>query len=247
MKMYNHFATVYDELTENVSYSERTEYISGFFHKYGIMPGSALLDLACGTGSFSEEFLKRGYNVTGVDLSNEMLTEAQRKCAGKANFICANMCEFTFKNHFDACVCCLDSLNHLENIEKVKKAIECVYNSLRQGGVFVFDVNTAYKHKNILGNNTFIFDEEDFFLSWDNEYLNNGKVRLILDMFFAQGDLYQRYTEDFCEQAYDIDALKTALNPFFDVVGVYDDLSAEAPKTNSERLYFICVRKKNNE
>ena len=66
-------------------------------------------------------------------------------------------------------------------------------------------------------------------------------------MFFAQGDLYQRYTEDFCEQAYDIDALKTALNPFFDVVGVYDDLSAEAPKTNSERLYFICVRKKKNE
>ena len=82
------------------------------------------------------------------------------------------------------------------------------------------DVNTLYKHENVLGDNTFVFDEDEFFLSWDNEYLGNGKVRLILDMFFRKGKLYERYSEDFCEQAYDIEAIKNALNPLFDIKGI---------------------------
>ena len=79
--MYNHFAGIYDELTENVSYSERAEYISGFFHKYSVKRGAKILDLACGTGSFTAEFSRLGYDVTGADISCEMLSVAENKCA----------------------------------------------------------------------------------------------------------------------------------------------------------------------
>ncbi len=247
MKMYNHFARVYDELTENVSYAERAEYISGFFNKYSVKNVGKLLDFACGTGSFTAEFTKLGYDVTGTDISREMLTVAERKCGGRAKFICADMRDFAFSEPFDSCVCCLDSINHLDNIADVAKAFKCVYNSLTPGGVFVFDVNTLYKHENILGNNTFVFEEDDFFLSWDNEYLGKGKVRLILDIFVRCGELYKRYTEDFCEQAYDLQTLSMALSPLFDIKGIYHELTLEPPKTDSERLYFVCERKKNNE
>ncbi len=247
MKMYNHFAGVYDELTENVSYAERAEYISGFFNRYSVKSCGKLLDLACGTGNFTAEFAKLGYDVTGTDISCEMLTVAESKCSGKAKFICADMRDFAFSEPFDACVCCLDSINHLKNIHDVAKAFKCVYNSLIPGGVFVFDVNTIYKHENTLGNNTFVFDEDDFFLSWDNEYLGNGKVRLILDIFFCRGEVYKRYTEDFCEQAYDVEMLKGALKPFFNIKGIYHELTLQAPKMDSERLYFVCERKKNDE
>lgn len=245
--MYNHFAGIYDELTENVSYSERAEYISGFFHKYSVKRGAKILDLACGTGSFTAEFSRLGYDVTGADISCEMLSFAENKCSGNASFVCADMRDFAFFEPFDACVCCLDSINHLDSINDVAKTFKCVYNSLRPGGIFVFDVNTLYKHENVLGDNTFVFDEDEFFLSWDNEYLGNGKVRLILDMFFRKGKLYERYSEDFCEQAYDIEAIKNALNPLFDIKGIYNELTLTPPKTDSERLYFVCERKIDDE
>ena len=81
-----------------------------------------------------------------------------------------------------------------------RKCFDCVYNSLDNGGVFVFDVNTVYKHQCILADNTFVFDEEDFFLSWDNEYLGDNTVRILLDFFVFNGSSYDRYSEEFNEK-----------------------------------------------
>ena len=122
--------------------------------------------MACGTGSVSKYLSDLGYNVIGLDLSDEMLTVASSKQIKNAMFIKGDMTNFELLHKVDCCVCSLDSINHLKDIVEVKKCFDCVYNSLNDGGVFVFDVNTVYKHKNVLGNNTFVFDEEDFFLSW---------------------------------------------------------------------------------
>lgn len=183
MKSYNTFAKFYDELTDNVEYEKRSKYIYDFF-KENCANCNSVLDLACGTGSVSEYLADMGMEVIGMDLSDEMLTEACLKVIKHAVFIKGDMTCFTLPQKVDCCICSLDSINHLKDIGEVRKCFDCVYNSLDNGGVFVFDVNTVYKHQCILADNTFVFDEEDFFLSWDNEYLGDNTVRILLDFLY---------------------------------------------------------------
>ncbi len=243
MKPYNHFAEIYDDLTENVNYKVRSDYISDFFNKYSIPQNASVLDLACGTGSITAELLKKGYSPIGIDLSNEMLTVADSKLSGKIQLINADMRDFKLVNPVDAAVSLLDSINHLESEDDLNECFECVYNSLKNNGLFIFDVNTVYKHNYILGNNTFVFDEENYFLSWDNELLKNNKIRIMLDIFMLNGESYDRFSEEFIETAYETDTLKRLLTPYFDVLGVYDELTLNNPESNSERLYFVCKRR----
>lgn len=240
MSSYNKFADFYDTLTENVDYKVRSDYISNFFSKYG-NGGVNLLDLACGTGAFSKEFLDRGYTVTGLDLSCDMLTVADSKCGGKVNFIQGDMTDYQFINKFDYCISMLDSINHLNNIIDVEKCFNCVYDCLSPGGLFIFDVNTVYKHKNILADNAFVFDEEDFFLSWDNELLEDNIVRILLDIFVFNGKNYDRYSEEFFERAYEIDELISKVHKF-EILGIYDELTLDVPNKKSERVYFVLKR-----
>lgn len=240
MSSYKKFADFYDTLTENVDYKVRSGYISNFFCQYG-NGGSKVLDLACGTGSFSKELVDRGYSVLGIDMSTDMLTVADNKCAGNANFIQCDMTDFQLNEKFDYCVCMLDSINHLKSINDVKKCFDSVYDCLNPGGLFIFDVNTVYKHKNILADNTFVFDYENFFLSWDNEYIGNNTVRILLDMFVFNGVNYDRYSEEFSEKAYTVDELRKILKKF-EILGIFDELTENQPKSNSERIYFVVRR-----
>ena len=229
---YNTFAKFYDKLTENVEYKKRADYISSFFRRYADKCDT-VLDLACGTGSVSKYLSDLGYNVIGLDLSDEMLTVASSKQIKNAMFIKGDMTDFELPHKVDCCVCSLDSINHLKDIVEVKKCFDCVYNSLNDGGVFVFDVNTVYKHKNVLGNNTFVFDEEDFFLSWDNEYLGDNTVRILLDFFVYNGKNYDRFSEEFNEKAYSVNELKSVLNNF-NIIGIYDELNLDDIKDKWE-------------
>ena len=215
---YNTFAKFYDTLTENVEYKKRVDYISSFFKRYA-EKCDTVLDLACGTGSVSKYLSDLDYNVIGLDLSDEMLTVASSKQIKNVMFIKGDMTD-------------------LKDIVEVKKCFDCVYNSLNDGGVFVFDVNTVYKHKNVLGNNTFVFDEEDFFLSWDNEYLGDNTVRILLDFFVYNGKNYDRFSEEFNEKAYSVNELKSVLDNF-NIIGIYDELNLDDIKDDSERIYFV--------
>lgn len=244
MSSYNQFAFVYDELTENVEYEKRFEYMISFFEDFGINPPSKVLDLACGTGNFSALLSNAGYKVTGVDASSQMLTVAQSKCGGKVEFLCGDMRAFELPEKYDACICCLDSLNHLSSLEDVKKTFGCVNSSLNSGGLFIFDVNTVYKHNEILSDHAFVFDCENYFLAWDNEYVSDGEVEIFLDIFVKNdNELYERFSENFKEKAYSCDALKSALRPYFDIVGIFNDMSLNEPDNASERLYFVCRSK----
>lgn len=243
MASYNIFAEFYDDLTQNVEYEKIAKYVSSFFKKY-YPSGKTVLDLACGTGTLSKLLNEEGYNIIGIDLSDDMLCIASSKSVDNASFIKGDISSFALPQKVDYCVCSLDSINHLKSIEQVGECFNCVYNSLVDSGIFVFDVNTVYKHKNVLNDNTFVFDEENFFLSWDNEYLGENTVRILLDFFVFNGVNYDRFSEEFCEKAYEISELENKLNKF-KILGVYDELTLTEPKNDSERIYFVC-KKVNN-
>lgn len=243
MASYNIFAEFYDDLTQNVEYEKIAKYVSSFFKKY-YPSGKTVLDLACGTGTLSKLLNEEGYNIIGIDLSDDMLCIASSKSVDNASFIKGDISSFALPQKVDYCVCSLDSINHLKSIEQVGECFNCVYNSLVDGGIFVFDVNTVYKHKNVLNDNTFVFDEENFFLSWDNEYLGENTVRILLDFFVFNGVNYDRFSEEFFEKAYEISELENKLNKF-KILGVYDELTLTEPKNDSERIYFVC-KKVNN-
>ncbi|WP_296967649.1 class I SAM-dependent methyltransferase [uncultured Eubacterium sp.] len=245
MSSYQTFAYLYDELTQNVEYEKRCEYILSFFEQNGIKSGT-VLDLACGTGSMSIPFMKKGYSIIGVDLSEEMLEIASNRLFEAGNsfsLLKAKMQEFELSEKAEACICCLDSINHLNNIDDVFATFKNVYDSLNNGGLFVFDVNTVYKHNEILADNTFVFDEDDYYLVWDNETVDDRTVRILLDMFILDGESYDRFSEEFEETAYSVEELSSLLNKVgFVDIKVYDELSYDEPKNDSERLYFVCKK-----
>lgn len=245
MSSYQTFAYLYDELTQNVEYEKRCDYILSFFEKNGIKSGT-VLDLACGTGSMSIPFIKKGYNIIGLDYSEEMLEIASNRLSEAGNnfsLLKAKMQEFELSEKADTCICCLDSINHLNNIDDVQATFKNVYDSLNNNGLFVFDVNTVYKHNEILADNTFVFDEDDYYLVWDNEAVDDRTVRILLDMFLFNGENYDRFSEEFEETAYSVEELSTRLkNSGFVNIKVYDELSYDEPKNDSERLYFVCKK-----
>lgn len=243
---YSSFASVYDELTVNVDYKNRAEYISSILKEYGVSDG-LLLDLACGTGSLSVEFSKRGYEVIATDASADMLMEAQNKAFSEGQnimFLCQKMEETDLYGTVRAIVCSLDSINHLESIEDMCKTFSVLKNFIDDGGIMIFDVNTLYKHREILGNNTFIYDEENVFCAWQNRLLKDDRtVNINLDFFCKTGNVYERYTENFNETAFTDEELTGALtNAGFTVVARYDDVTRNEPSPESERIYYVVRR-----
>ncbi|MFQ8600180.1 MAG: class I SAM-dependent DNA methyltransferase [Oscillospiraceae bacterium] len=168
MGEYSVFAQYYDRLTGNVSYPVRAEYFLRLIDHFGGQRG-ILLDLACGTGSLSVEFARAGLEVIGVDQSGEMLAEAQSKAFSAGQdilFLCQRMQDLTCGT-VDVCVCALDSINHLTELEQVA-GVHRVSLFLNPGGLFLFDLNTPYKHREVLGQNTFVYDEEEVYCVWQN-------------------------------------------------------------------------------
>ena len=156
-------------------------------------------------------------------------------------FINGNMTNFVLPAAVDCCVCSLDAVNHLTDYNDVIKCFECVHSALNDGGIFVFDVNTQYKHRYVLFNNTFVFDEDGFFLAWDNNYLEGDIVEMYLDFFVYNGKNYDRYSEVIYERAYSAESITEGLKfSGFEIIGVYDELTENKPREDSERIYFVC-------
>lgn len=243
---YSSFASVYDDLTVNVDYKRRAEYIADILREQGIADG-LLLDLACGTGSLSVEFSKMGYEVIATDASPDMLMEARDKAYDEElniMFLCQRMEETDLYGTVRAIVCALDSINHLPDIEALNKTFTVLKNFIDDGGIMVFDVNTLYKHREVLGNNTFIYDEEKVFCAWQNRLLkDNRTVNINLDFFRKNGSVYDRYNENFNEIAFTDDEIVNAVEGGgFKVIARYDDLTGEAPTDKSERIYYVVRR-----
>lgn len=241
MSDYNIFARFYDGLTRNVDYAARAAYF-GDLIKPHIGEHGMLLDLACGTGSLSVELAKLGYEVIGVDRSAEMLSNAYQKSSEENQnilFLKQDMLKLDLYGDIDAAICALDSLNHLPDEISLERAISRVALFLRPGGVFAFDVNTPYKHREVLANNCFAFDTDEVYCVWQNQ-TRDIFTRITLDFFVPSDSGYKRYTESFMERAFDNDVIINAVKKCgLELIGTFDDGTELPPKETSERIIYL--------
>ena len=244
MSGYGNFAHYYDILTGNISYKDRAAYFDMLIKKHGGKK-DLLLDLACGTGSLSEEMCRLGYDVIAVDGSEEMLNEAlDKKFDSGLNiqYLCQDMTKLDMFGTIDVTICALDSLNHLPDLDAIKQTINRVSLFCEPGGLFIFDVNTPYKHKNVLGNNTFIYDMEDVYCVWQNTYTEeDNRVEMWLDFFEKQENgSYERYDESFSEIAFDDAVIENIVaGSGMEIVGKYDYDTTEPTKADSEKIVYV--------
>ena len=239
---YDIFADFYDSLTLNVDYKQRADYILELFSRHNHKTGLTL-DLACGTGNLTVELAKRGVDVYGIDGCQEMLAQALNKAYEQELsilFLCQQMENIDLYGTIDTCVCTLDSINHITHIEKVQKTFDKVSLFMNKGGCFLFDVNSPYKHREILGNNTFVYDTEAVYCVWQNTLRENDIVDIDLDFFEEEDGVYYRSEQHFSERAYSDAELRNMLEKAgFSVEAVYGDMTFDAPKENEQRLIYI--------
>lgn len=245
---YCEFSQYYDILMRDVDYPAFVDYYEKVFDRFSLSPG-IVLDAACGTGTLSLELSKRGYDVIGTDASIEMLMLAREKAAEQACnclFLNQRLSELDLYGTIDAVVCSLDSINHITDEKELIESFKKISLFLHPDGIFIFDVNSLYKHRKILGDNCFVLEEETVFCVWQNSLLeDDATVEINLDFFVREDDgVYVRTGESFCEKAYSDSELKKMLDiAGLKVEGVYDGLSFDAPNDETERLFYI-VRKK---
>ena len=240
--MYNEFAYSYDALMTDVDYEKRTDYICSLFETFDRMP-TLMLDLACGTGEFSNRFADRGVSVIGVDISYDMLSVAREKSAQAGNdtlYLCQDAAELDLYGTVDGAICCLDSLNHITDYDDFCKAVSKVSLFLEKDRLFIFDLNTEYKHREILGNNTFVIDTDDVYCVWQNEYDGENTVEINLDFFVPDNDAYYRTSESFCERAYTANEIENALNKAgLKIEAVYEELTQNTPNDTTQRVVYV--------
>lgn len=240
---YNKFAYIYDRLmTSDVDYAAWCDYLERLFCRHGCMPRS-ICEFACGTGNLTAQFAKKGYETTALDVSNDMIKVAMtKKQLKKTTLIIGDMTEFETITPYDAIVCILDGMNYIIEPKRLLKTFKNAMKAIDKDGMFVFDLSTRYKLKNVIGNNIFINSEYDVFYSWQNRYIEKYSLsEMLLNFFVKEGDLYSRFEEHHIQRGYSEAEIRILLKKAgFKNVATYDALTFEAPKEDSERIVFAC-------
>ena len=252
MSGYHIFSQFYDNLTFNVDYEKRAEYLQSVLSLWGHEAGLTL-DLACGTGSMTLALKEKGWDIFGVDASQEMLSVAMDKAYDKelsVLFLCQRMENLDLYGTIDTCISTLDSLNHITEKATLQAAFDKVALFMNPEGMFIFDVNTVYKHREILANNTFVYDTDEVYCVWQNSLKENNVINIDLDIFEKADGVYTRHTERFKERAYEIGEIKEMLKiAGFETLAVYRDMTTEPIGEKDDRAIFVAriVEVKNAE
>ncbi len=241
MDAYHALAFSYDRLTNDVPYRQVVKFYYEILKREGVSARTAV-DLACGTGSVAKILAQDGLSVTGVDMSEEMLTVAWDKCADMENpprFVCQQLQQLRLPKAVDLAVCALDSLDYILDPKDCAQAICRVYKALNPGGIFIFDVNTPEKLK-AMDRQIFLDEDEDVYCVWRGEFNEQENICSYgMDLFQRQGNAWHRSFEEHREYAYSmqqlIDFLKAA---GFTSIEVYGDRVLEAPRPGEQRMYF---------
>ncbi|NMB97563.1 MAG: class I SAM-dependent methyltransferase [Clostridiaceae bacterium] len=230
----------------DINYPAWADYIEKIFEKNNIKP-KIIADLGCGTGSFCIEMCKRGYDMIGVDISEDMLSCALTKARKmdlpdeKLLLLNQDMTEFEFYGTVDAIVSLMDSVNYITNIKKLRKMFKLVWNYLNDNGLFIFDINSIYKFENILHKNTFHYIDDDITYIWQNNYKRKNKTcQFDITFFVKEEELFRRFDEIHYERAYSINELTSlASECSLEVINIYDFLTFNKPNSKSERIFFV--------
>ena len=243
MSAYEAFASVYDIFMEQVEYDQWLNHIHAIWEKFGLQP-KTVIDLGCGTGSIALPLAKEGYDVIGVDLSPEMLTEADHKAMEEGvsvRFACQDMTELELGEEADCILSLCDSMNYLTEDGQLEDAFKSIAQHMKQESLFLFDLNTEYKFKDVLGQNVFGSAEEHAAYIWENDYDEEEKINEYYVSFFIENEdgLYERIEEFHYERAYSMEEIKEGLQAAgMELVSVTDGYSFDAPHAESERLLF---------
>ncbi len=243
---YSDFAYIYDKLMKpDINYGHVADFIENLFIKYDKNP-KLIADLACGTGNVTVPLAKRGYEMIGVDLSEEMLLVAREKAVDENAdilFLNQDIAKLDLYGTCDAFLCMIDGLNYIiepKKIEYLFKRIKTCF--LNPGGIVIFDVSTRYKLEKVIGDNTFIHDGEDVFYSWENRYINKFNLsKMYLNFFCKQKDgKYKRFYEEHLQRGHTVAELTSALKKAgFSKVETFDGFSFNQPAVESERVLFV--------
>ena len=241
MDAYHELAGSYDRLTSDVDYDATVAFYYEILSREGLMPRTAV-DLACGTGSVTKLLAEKGYEVTGVDLSEEMLTQAFQKVQDMSDppcFICQNLRELYLPRGVDMAVCALDSLDYITDPEDCAEAIRRTYKALNPGGIFIFDVNTPEKLRAMDGQ-IFLDEDDDVYCVGRGEFDEETNICTYwMDLFQREGSVWQRSCEEHREYAYSEQQLRAFLKAAgFTHIEVYADRRFEAPVAGEQRIYF---------
>ena len=244
MSSYDFLAGCYDRLTYDVDYTAWADYVEKHFARRPL-PGNTILDLACGTGSLTRELALRGYEMIGVDLSREMLSEAAEKNRGvgpiEPIFLCQSMDKLDLYGTIDACVCCLDSINYVTSPKKLQRAFERVHLFLMPGGLFLFDINTPEKLAAMDGQ-VFLDETEDTYCVWRGEFSRRSRLcSYFMDIFRLDREtgLWERGEELHEERAYSVSKLTAMLKKAgFGEIKTYGDLKLRPPISGEGRIFF---------
>ena len=241
MGAYEALAVSYDRLTNDVDYEATVAFYNEILKREGLRPRTAV-DLACGTGSVTAILARQGLEVTGVDLSEEMLTVAMEKVMDMEHpprFVCQPLQKLRLPRGVDLAVCALDSLDYITYPDDCKEAIRRVYRALNPGGIFIFDVNTPEKLRAMDGQ-VFLDEDDDVYCVWRGEY--DGETNICsygMDLFQRRGEVWERSFEEHREYAYSREQLTEYLKTAgFTHIRVYADRKFEAPGEGEQRIYF---------
>lgn len=245
MEAYTSFARVYDIFMDNVPYKEWADYLGKILKEYGIDDG-LVLDLGCGTGSMTEMLASSGYDMIGVDNAEEMLEIAMEKKVESGHdilYLLQDMREFELYGTVRAVISACDSVNYITDDEDLTEVFRLVNNYLDPEGLFVFDFNTEYKYRELLGEQTIAEDREECSFIWDNYYDEDERINEYeLTLFVRdeeQPQLYRKYQEEHFQRAYTLEQIRHMLTEAgLEYVTAYDDYTKESPHDRSER---ICV------
>lgn len=271
MEAYTSFARVYDTFMDNVPYEEWASFVIDILKENKILEGS-ILDLGCGTGSISRLLFRAGYDVLGVDLSEEMLEIALEKQMEEMPKVFAedfddsleesienspeagpgilylqqDMRELEVYDKVAAVVSCCDCLNYILDPKELLETFFRVKECLKEDGIFFFDFNSSHKYRDVIGETTIAEDREDCSFIWDNYYYEDeGINEYELTLFIKEGEenLYRKYQETHLQRGYCLEGIQAFLEEAgFEVEQIYDDYTKKAANKDSER---ICIVAKN--
>lgn len=257
MQPYTGFASVYDIFMDNVPYDEWTDYVVHLLNKNKIKDG-LILELGCGTGSMTTRLANRGYDLIGIDASEDMLTIARENSEGRNNkilYLCQDMRDFELYGTVAAVISVCDSINYILTEEDLLKVFRLVNNYLDPGGIFLFDLDTQYSYEEILGDSTIAENREEGSFIWENTYYNEEMINEInLTLFLpeegretsndGQASVYRKYEETHYRRAYPLDTVKRLIEEAgMEFIAVYDALTEKNPSKDSERVYILAREK----
>ena len=255
---YTSFASVYDTFMDNVPYDEWAEYVTGILKEQGI-PEGLVCELGCGTGQMTRRLADAGYEMIGIDLSAEMLDIAREAEYDRVEdleqsilYLQQDMREFELYGTVAAVVSLCDSMNYITEEESLLQVFRLVNNYLDPGGLFLFDMNTEYKYKELLGNTTIAENREDASFIWENFFDEETGINEYDLTIFRKADLelededgstaalFERFTETHLQKAYSFDTIKRLLTEAgMEFVAVYGAGTKEAPTEQCERMYIL--------